>query len=239
MMRNMAADDYESSGASDGIDCADSDDSDVTCFSGSSSRPPAAFGACPEEKQEWPCRDCHSFHPAAYKGCPISFRRRKQAEDKQGAPKPVKGHAGSPTPLTVFSYRTARSQCEMFKPNLQVRARGTGAALCLSDSDSSAENLTHHFQVQQQRWDAFFDFKRLNYEKSGNMECDGLKGSEEKDRRGGETWNAETALPEVHESIDHFVDAMDLCDMYLAFDRLHRRNALHGFAAAFSVRSSL
>jgi hypothetical protein len=224
MMRNMAADDYESSGASDGIDCADSDDSDVTCFSGSSSRPPAAFGACHEEKQEWPCRDCHSFHPAAYKGCPISFRRRKQAEDKQGAPKPVKEHAGSPTPLTVFSYRTARSQSEMFKPNLQVRARGAGAALCLSDSDSSAENLTHHFQVQHQRWDAFFDFKRL---------------SEEKDRRGGETWNAERALPEVHESIDHFVDAMDLCDMYLAFDRLHRRNALHGFAAAFSVRSSL
>ena len=124
-----------------------------------------------------------------------------------------------------------------------MRARGIGAALCHSDSDSSAENTYsvqgHIFQIRHQRWDAFFDFKRLKYENSGNTECEGLKGSEKKDRRGGETWNAETALPELHESIDHFVDAMDMCDMYLAFDRLHRRNALHGFAAAFSVRSSL
>jgi hypothetical protein len=116
MMRNMAADDYDSSGASDGIDCTDSEDADVTYFSGSSALHPAALGSFHEVQQEWPCWDCHSFHPAAYQGCPISFRRRKQAEDTQGAPNLVKEHAGSRTPLTVFSYWTASSQSVISSP---------------------------------------------------------------------------------------------------------------------------
>lgn len=73
-MKNMCSDGV----ASQSSDDTDSD-SELDC--GLADRPAADTNSVTGTGGAWPCGDCRALHPAEYLGCPISFKRRVEAQD--------------------------------------------------------------------------------------------------------------------------------------------------------------